>query len=240
MKNGRQYVILLLLAISVMYFFPWFSGNAESTVLASENIIRGTDIKKYTETLIDIAGSTMGNGVLLALKTANCLYIFPILALLSAVVLNFHKRYGYILSLIMFVCHLLFSLSYIFMPANLKELITLLFTTQPTIYLYGIFSMIGIVLSIYGLFTLLEDFDQSTFLQKTPPEETTTKQTKKTKKTSKKSTMKTKKSAAPDDQTVLLPTDFSFDETSAKKKKNKKTKPLLDRPRKKVSVSKKK
>ncbi len=237
-QKYRNYTMACLIAITLLFFFPWLSSNMNSSVLASDNVIKGSDLKNYSETLSALAGKNVGMMIQIGLKATNYFFIAPIFAFLSAIILLIRKKTGYICAIIALTIHILIGFAFILIPSELKELIDLLFVIQPTVYLYSIIGIIGVIYSVKGLILLKneEKFSQrgTNYMNESAAwvdvEEQTPIEPKKSKPSRKKKT--------PPKEKVLKekkPKKQKTAKAKPKKKEKEKTK-----PKKKVSVSKRK
>lgn len=158
--NTKRYSLIIfycMLALVILFFFPWFSTNMHSTVLTSQDIVSGTNIVKYGQMLGDLMGTSGGFSIKLLIASATHIYILPAMAAIAMVLIIFFKKPGAIFSIVAASFHLIFTLIFLMMPKDVSELVHLIFIFTPTIYLYGIAGLAAIIAAVILLITLKKE-----------------------------------------------------------------------------------
>lgn len=146
-----RYFLFSLAVSVVLYFFPWFSSNIDNSVLDSTNIITGPHISKYSTLLSQLAGNTLGGIATAGLTALKFSYFLPSLAVIALLTSLLHKRIGAVLTILLSVLHISIPLLFLFLPDSMNELISLMFVVLPTVYLYGVAGLVGLIASILFL-----------------------------------------------------------------------------------------
>lgn len=147
-KKITKYLIFSLIALTILFFVPWFSSDIDNALLDSTNIITGIQVSKYSDMLGELAGDSLGRLVALGLAIVKYSYVLPILALSSILMLFVHKRAGSLLSILTAFLHILIPVIFAFLPASIAEFVSLMFVITPTIFLFGVIGAINLVLSV--------------------------------------------------------------------------------------------
>lgn len=144
-----------LIAITILFFLPWYTTNFESEIFANESVITGFSFAKYADS---ISGSSFTSLIQnpfqktllsLILGGIRFLYLLPILAVAAAVLLLLKTRESKAcrgLAATVFVLHFLLCLTLLLIPNVDKDLTSLmrqLFVTTPSMYLILVASIVG-------------------------------------------------------------------------------------------------
>lgn len=142
---ARKYILLCLCTLTILFFTPWFASDMDQKVMTSFELITGLNISRYAGLL-----SNLNPGAFLSvvLSAAEYLYVLPLIAVISALVLLIDKMLGLVMTIISSFLHASVAISFLLLPASIGEMIRLMFVVTPTVYLYGLSGVICLALAI--------------------------------------------------------------------------------------------